>query len=402
MKDFGTIHYNPNGRGNILSEGQIMDMEMSVRRRDNGNDVEVTAHSGKVYDFVRHPGERRWVRDFSQDYDGTLGKQSMYVATVSENMYKYTKREVDRAEEANKLLESLCYPSANTLAEMVKNHMDNSPVTTQDIHRANDIWGPNVAALKGKTTQRKTDVPKEEEFLPRRLNPEPQVLLLDIMFVDGEAFLVSRTEPLLIRLCYYIPSKKASDIVKCLVTMVKFYKASGYTIIKICCDKEGGVNKAVNNSSVEELSRIQLDTDNWGKHVPAIERDIRTAKECIRAMRHGLPYRLCRQIKHAIVRMGATAINGEPNQGSYDKRSPREVLLNRRMDARIDARIKTGAYVQVTVRNTDNTMKARTLDAIALEPIRNNQGTYRFFLLDTKRVITADHWKELPIPDSVI
>jgi hypothetical protein len=251
-----------------------MDMEMSVRRRDNGNVVEVTAHSGNIYDFVRHPGERRWVRDFSQDYDGTLRKQSMYVATVSENMYKYTKREVDRAEEANKLLETLCYPSANTLAEMVKNHMDNSPVTTQDIHRANDIWGPNVAALKGKTTQRKTDVPKEEEFLPRRLNPEPQVLLLDIMFVDGEAFLVSRTEPLLIRLCYYIPSKKASDIVKCLVTMVKFYKASGYTIIKICCDKEGGVNKAVNNSSVEELSRIQLDTDNWGKHVPAIEREI--------------------------------------------------------------------------------------------------------------------------------
>jgi hypothetical protein len=100
--------------------------------------------------------------------------------------------------------------------------------------------------------------------------------------------------------------------------------------------------------------------------------------------------------------MGATAINGEPNQGSYDKRSPREVLLNRRMDARIDARIKTGAYVQVTVRNTDNTMKARTLDAIALEPMRNTKGTYRFFLLDTKRVITADHWKELPIPDSVI
>ena len=100
--------------------------------------------------------------------------------------------------------------------------------------------------------------------------------------------------------------------------------------------------------------------------------------------------------------MGATAINGKPNQGSYDKRSPREVLLNRRVDARIDARIKTGAYVQVTVRNTDNTMKARTLDAIALEPMRNTKGTYSFFLLDTKRVITADHWKELPIPDSVI
>ena len=61
----------------------------------------------------------------------------------------------------------------------------------------------------------------------------------------------------------------------------------------MCCDKEG-VNKAVNNSSVEELSRIQLDTDNWGKHVPAIERYIRTAKERIRAMRYGLPYRPCR------------------------------------------------------------------------------------------------------------
>ena len=55
--------------------------------------------------------------------------------------------------------------------------------------------------------------------------------------------------------------------------------------------------------------------------------------------------------------------------------------MNRKMDAKIDLRVAPGTYCQVTARDTDNTMKSRTIDAIALEPIRNNKGSYRFFQL---------------------
>ena len=47
------------------------------------------------------------------------------------------------------------------------------------------------------------------------------------------------------------------------------------------------------------------------------------------------------------MKVGATAINGEPNYGSLDKTPPREVFLNRKMDVKKDARVKIGTHVQV-------------------------------------------------------
>ena len=47
-------------------------------------------------------------------------------------------------------------------------------------------------------------------------------------------------------------------------------------------------------------------------------------------------------------------------------------------------------------------MKARTLDAIALEPLRNNKGSYRFLLIDSRRKVTADHFVVMPFTDATI
>ena len=47
-------------------------------------------------------------------------------------------------------------------------------------------------------------------------------------------------------------------------------------------------------------------------------------------------------------------------------------------------------------------MKSRTIDAIALEPIRNNKGSYRFFSINTKRVFVAEHFVKLPMTDTII
>jgi hypothetical protein len=396
LAHFGKVHYNPNARSNIISEGLLKLRGYSITREEDPEDaVIVTAPDGHITRFVRPVGETRWWCDFRQ-------VEAVNMSTVEENMRKYTKREVEKAKEARELQEKMNFPAPNVMIEMVKRHMDNCPVTIQDIHRAMDIWGPSVAALKGKTTQQKSGFPREEEFLPRRLNPEPQALLVDLMMVDSEWYLFSRGKPNKLRQIDKILSKSTEEISKALKTQIKVHAIGGYKITDVYCDKEGGVYKAMSGIHCPELLYIKLRTDEWGKHVPEIERDVRTAKERIRSMIHSLPYRPCKQIKNSLVRIGATAINGEPEHGSYDQRSPREVFLNRRMDAKLDLRVAPGSYVQVTAHETDNSMKPRTLDAIALEPLRNNKGSYRFFLIESRRIVTADHFVKLPFTDTVI
>jgi len=49
-----------------------------------------------------------------------------------------------------------------------------------------------------------------------------------------------------------------------------------------------------------------------------------------------------------------------------------------------------------------NTMSPRTQGAIALLPTGNLAGSVNFYSLNSKRVITRDHWTELSMPDVVI
>jgi hypothetical protein len=42
------------------------------------------------------------------------------------------------------------------------------------------------------------------------------------------------------------------------------------------------------------------------------------------------------------------------------------------------------------------------VDSSSVEPLRNNKGRYRFFLIDSRRMVTADHFVRLPFTDKVI
>ena len=373
LEHFDRVHFNSKARSNILSEGLLKIKGYSISREEEPEDaVIVTSPDGHTTRFVRPQRETRWWCNFRK-------QEEMFMTTVEDNMRKYTKREVEKAREARDLQEKMNFPGPNVMIEMVKRHMDNPPVTTQDIARADDIWGPNVAALKGKTTQRKSGYPPEEEFLPRRLNPVPQDLLADLMYVDSDAYLITRTKQLRLRMIESLASRSSDEITKALKNIVKLYAGAGYKLVDLYSDKEGGVAKAFSNVDCSELLFMKLITDGWGKHVPEIERDIRTTKERLRCILHSLPYKPCKQIKDSLVKISGTAVNGEPQAGSHDDRSPREIFLNRRMNAKLDLRVAPGTYCQITAHDTDNSMKARTLDAIALEPLRNNKGSYRFF-----------------------
>ena len=79
------------------------------------------------------------------------------VSTGKGNKEGFTKRQIKGAEQARMLYAKLGYPSIKDYKWIVQsNQIKDCPVTAQDIQTAHQIWGKDIAALKGKTTRTKS------------------------------------------------------------------------------------------------------------------------------------------------------------------------------------------------------------------------------------------------------
>jgi hypothetical protein len=82
--------------------------------------------------------------------------ESQFVNTTDENKTFFTTRRVDKAKQARELYHALGTPSIQfSKAILCMNLIANNPVTTEDIEIAEEIFGPDISSLKGKTTKRK-------------------------------------------------------------------------------------------------------------------------------------------------------------------------------------------------------------------------------------------------------
>jgi hypothetical protein len=71
---------------------------------------------------------------------------------VEGNKIPFTKRQIELAEKSRSLYASLGYPSVKDFKWILQsNQIKDSPVSIVDAEVALKIWGPNIAALKGKT-----------------------------------------------------------------------------------------------------------------------------------------------------------------------------------------------------------------------------------------------------------
>jgi hypothetical protein len=84
-------------------------------------------------------------------------KDFTFINTVDDNKKAFSKRQLKGAELARTLYATLGYPSVKDFKWVIQsNQIKDCPVTVQDVVTAHQIWGKNIAALKGKTTRRKS------------------------------------------------------------------------------------------------------------------------------------------------------------------------------------------------------------------------------------------------------
>jgi hypothetical protein len=75
-----------------------------------------------------------------------------FITTVKKKMELYTKCEYEAAVCACRVQNIMMHPGVHEYMDIVdRNMFQNMPITRDDIHAAEDIFGPNLGSLKGKT-----------------------------------------------------------------------------------------------------------------------------------------------------------------------------------------------------------------------------------------------------------
>jgi hypothetical protein len=390
FRDLGRVGYAIGAAANILSQPQLLNQGHSVEYNSRGDWYRVKGGENEYF-FIRKilsNGEK------SNHYSCELN--SVLVATVDDNMRRYTKREVEEARLAREFMRLLSHSSSAGAIAVINKGVINCPVTAVSVRNADAIFGPSIPALRGKTTKKVSIAP--DHPLAPRVTQVQQLMVVDIMIIKRVNFLLAGLYPLGLILVTHIKDRTVSVVGKCLKRFVGIAKSRNFDVMRIQPDGEGAIV-----AMIPELNDIGVvvEVAGPGQHSSSAERLIRTVKERVRAHETSMPYVLTKLLLIFLVLFCVSRINLCPNSQSLDGVSPTEQFTGRKLDMKRDLRVGFGDYVQATVAMTDNTMKSRTQGCIALLPVGNITGSVQMWCLGTNAVVTRDQFTVLPLPDLV-
>ena len=120
--------------------------------------------------------------------DHQNSKHSTMVQTVTNNMQRYTKREISQATKAREMIARMGFPSVENAMSMVGNGT-NFDITPRDFKVAESIWGRDLYSMKGNTTRMTS--PVADITVGPAVVQQQQVMCIDIMFIEQLPFLVA-------------------------------------------------------------------------------------------------------------------------------------------------------------------------------------------------------------------
>jgi hypothetical protein len=154
----------------------------------------------------------------------------MAIQTVKDEQSKFSNIDCTRAEAICKLQEVLACPSDFDLANAVEhNIIGSNPFTRRDVRIAKQIYGPDVAALKGKTVKQQSKMPREDiaNDIPPLIAKEycDVYLSLDVMHVSGISFLISFSKHIGLIQSYCIRKNNKQKYLDGILAMIRMYRS---------------------------------------------------------------------------------------------------------------------------------------------------------------------------------
>lgn len=234
-----------------------------------------------------------------------------------------------------------------------------------------------------------------------RQTPKHQVMMVDIMFVEGDPYLVSVSKPLGLTLINHLKgSRTAATLMSAISNQLNRYTSQGFVVNTILTDGEGGL---IALESYLNSEGISVNPAGPGQHVPVVENKIRQIKERCRAIINTLPYTLPETLMKWLVSYSVSRLNMLPCGTRMDPTSPREIFTGRKIDFNRDLKLCFGEYVQAQDPSVQsNSLTERTVGCLVMLPMNNIEGSVKMYSLKSKSIITRDRYTLLPIPSEVI
>ena len=396
--DFGMVYYNSECIANILSFGNVVNTCESVEY-NNIKDcyIVLTSKNGYCYTFFRDAYSNIYFCDL--DTMVTTNK-TLLVTTVNDKKKKYSARQIKQADLAREYQRKLGYASPGQLIKMIgQGKLNNGKISAQDVVRALDIYGPDLGSLKGKTTSHRPQLEEEPEIINQQF--ESQTMYLDLMFVNGEPFIISVTNPLEYVLVTKLSKRDKWTLWSSLESQIAYIAKYGFKIKMVRVDGEGAINTDWFRSKLS-LMGIILDITGAGEAVAVVERKIRQVKERFRAVSNTLPIKLSVATEAWLVKFAVNRINLVPTRNSVAYTSPSEKLQGRKINVEKQLKHGFGDYVHLPVDTVNNSNRPRTQGGIALMSSDNLEGSWYYMLLDDWSIVKRTKAISLPMTDEVI
>ena len=253
---------------------------------------------------------------------------------------------------------------------MVSNRLvNNCPVTLDDINRAAQIYGPSLAALKGKTT-RVAPSPVVTDYvkvLKDILQKNKDITIAgDVFFVNKIPFFATISCHLKFTTVQSLQNRTHVQLTECVKTVKHMYANRGFKVNTALMDGEFEPLR----DNMTELD-VGLNTTAANEHVPEIERHTKTIKERTHAGRSTLPFKFIPKLMMIhLVYNAVLWLNTFPPKGGVSTTvSPRTLMTGQYIDYNKHCCIPFGQYVQVHEENSPtNTLHAQTVGATCLGP----------------------------------
>lgn len=398
LPGFGDVAYTPKSGANGLAISDatsryrvVFDQEVAFTVHINASFALVFAYdkSTKIYSclFTDEVLERL------AEHEHTIAARPV---TVRDLEMKYSKREIQRAQDAVTMAKRLYYPSRSAMTGLATDgDMLNVIVTGADIALAETVYG-NAAYHKGR--DKFLGPVATKDVLVPTANRKEQHVFADVIFWHQLPFILFIVKPLMLLLTQYIGGPQTVEAMKePFVQLCEKIKSRGFSATRIVTDPQSSIAALVGRVP------YHIDVVGSGTHVADAEVEARLLKEKLRSMESTLPWPVPKRIVRWEV-YGATAITNMFRRLDRGP-CPRVGFTGVKLDYKRDLRSDYGEYCEVSVASgsaSGGKEAARSVSAISLCGSGNAKGSWWFFDIQTMKPFLADRWTALPTTDLVI
>jgi hypothetical protein len=285
--NLGEVWFNRDSIANILLLADVRKVCRITMNMSAEPALLVHRLDGSIMKFLEHSSGLYIYKCYSTN-DRVTGYYTM-VSTVAKQKQLFSRREIKSADIARELYRKIGRPDEAEFQSILRgNRISNCPVTPDDAKRALIIYGPDVAALKVKTT-RSVAAPRAPTFVAEPIPPpvlehhRNVTLSADFFFVQGMPFFHTISRGIGFRTAHLVPDRNKTTILRKLREVVGRYQTRGFTVCDVHADNE--LECALESLHIIELNIVPADS-----HVGKVERSIQTIKERLRSCAHGLHF----------------------------------------------------------------------------------------------------------------